>query len=297
MAAATVAPPEFTPGPVAVVPPVAPFERGMMDHAEKYGWSADGTELGYCSVNGGVEIFWCELASRAGQRERFDDGSATEKGRVDPARHRALDARVAALGLGVPRGVTWRYGDIEVTWAVTPGRQEPLPPIPGVLRVGGRIKGESSVFHVALSDASNGSYHDRIHPEMIALSQDGSYLGVIAHAYAGEYSDSFPTAIVPVGELAAHVYNDTGLAHHKRGDYVRAAELFKRAAFANPTFALAAYNLACADARMGSPEAEAALALAVTRDPEGTRKKAASDSDLDGVRAAPWFSKVMSPQE
>jgi hypothetical protein len=279
--------------PAVVVPGVPPFERGMMDHAETFGWSRDGSSLGYCFNNGGVEILWCELVTRDGQRERFDDGSITTKGSVDPARRAANTARLAKLGLAVPRSPSWAYGDIEVTWAVTPGRQEPLPPIPGVLRVGGRVKGESPVFHVTLSDTSLGGYHDRIHPEMLSLSSDGEYLGVIAHAYAGEYSDSFPTALVPVGELAAHVYNDTGLVHHKRGDFARAAELFKRATFANPSFALGAYNLACADARVGSPETEAALVLAIARGGDEVREKAVGDADFDGVRATRWFQRLV----
>src|ERR1700722_10597957 len=279
--------------PAVIVPGVPPLERGMMDHAETFGWSRDGSSLGYCFNNGGVEILWCELVTRDGQRERFDDGSITTKGSVDPARRAANTARLAKLGLAVPRSPSWAYGDIEVTWAVTPGRQEPLPPIPGVLRVGGRVKGESPVFHVMLSDTSLGGYHDRIHPEMLSLSSDGEYLGVIAHAYAGEYSDSFPTALVPVGELAAHVYNDTGLVHHKRGDFARAAELFKRATFANPSFALGAYNLACADARVGSPETEAALVLAIARGGDEVREKAVGDADFDGVRATRWFQRLV----
>jgi hypothetical protein len=189
----------------------------------------------------------------------------------------------------------WKYADIELTWSVTRGRQEPLPPAPGVLRVGGRLTGEAPVFHVSLSDASAGGYRDRIHPETISLSPDGEYLGVIAHAFAGEYSDSFPMVVVPVGELAAHVYNDTGLVHHKRGDFAGAAELFRRATFANPGFALATYNLACADARLGSAETEAALTLAIARGGEDARKRAATDTDLDGVRGAPWFQQLMLP--
>jgi hypothetical protein len=130
---------------------------------------------------------------------------------------------------------------------------------------------------------------------MISLSPDGEYLGVIAHAFAGEYQDSFPTAVVPVGELAAHVYNDTGLVHHKHGDFARAAELFKRATFANPAFALGAYNLACADARLGSPETEPALALAIARGGADVRNKAGTDPDFDSVRAMPWFQRVVAP--
>jgi hypothetical protein len=294
--APTLSPPSFgAPAPATIVPPVPLFERGMMDHAETFGWSRDGSSIGYCFDDGGVEILWCELVTRGGQHERFDDGSRTQKGSVDPTRRAANTARLAKIALAVPRSPAWPYTDITLTWAVTLGRQEPGPPVPGVLRVGGHMKGESPIFHVALSDASAGGYHDRIHPEMISLSPDGEYLGVIAHAFAGEYQDSFPTAVVPVGEFAAHVYNDTGLAHHKRGDFARAAELFKRAAFANPGVALGAYNLACADARLGSPEAEAALTLAVARGGDDARKKAVVDPDFAPVRTTPWFQRLVQP--
>jgi hypothetical protein len=291
-----VVPPTFeAPAPAMLVPPIPPFERGMMDHAEVFGWSRDGPALGYCFTNGGVDILWCELVTRDNHHERFDDGPATIKGSIDPARRAAVGARLGRLGLSIPQAPVWRYTDIELTWMVTPGRQAPLPPVPGVLRVGGRLKGEAPVFHVALSDTSAGGYHDRIHPEAISLSPDGEYLGIIAHAFAGEYSDSFPTAVVPVTELAAHVYNGTGLVHHKHGDSARAAELFKRAAFASPGFALGAYNLACADARLGSLETEAALALAIERGGDDARKRARADADFDAVRAMVWFQKLVTP--
>jgi len=286
-------PPRFPPPASAVLlPPVPPLEPGVMDHAEQFGWSRDGSSLGYCFSNpGGLQ---CELVTRDGQHDHFDDGFSA-KGRVDPVRRAALKTRLAQAALAVPNAPSWRYADIELTWSVTLGAQDAHLPVPGVLHVGGRISGESPVFHIALSDATAGGFHDRIHPETISLSEDGEYLGVIAHAFAGEYSDSFPMTVVPVDELAAHVYNDTGLAHHKRGDFARAAELFKRATFANEGFALGAYNLACADARLASPETEAALALAIARGGEDARTRAGADADFDGVRAAPWFQKLVPP--
>jgi hypothetical protein len=76
----------------------------MMDHAETLRWSRDGSSVG--STTAGSKS-WCELVTREGQHERFDDGSITTKGSVDPARRAANTARLAKLRLAVPRALSW----------------------------------------------------------------------------------------------------------------------------------------------------------------------------------------------
>jgi hypothetical protein len=53
----------------------------------------------------------------------------------------------------------------------------------------------------------------------------------------------------------------------------------------------AAYNLACASARIGSPQAEVALRVAIERakEPERVRAGAATDEDFAAVRGEPSF--------
>src|SRR5690348_5023301 len=51
------------PGPAVLEPPLPPFERGMMDHVERAGWSPDGSEFGYCVTSGGSGATNCTFAT------------------------------------------------------------------------------------------------------------------------------------------------------------------------------------------------------------------------------------------
>ncbi len=204
-------------GPLTLVPRVPPYEKGgMMDHAFAVGWSTSGETLGECHQ--GIVVM-CDFTGLDGKKEfasvRPGEPSQSQK-------EKALKARAAAMGLGKASG-EWAFArDLEVTWQAIVGSQTTTPPVLGVLKVGARVRGEkNTVFVIALSEKSTG-YHDRIHPEAIALSPDGKYLGVVAHAYSGEYGDAFPMAIVPVARLAAEAYAAAGMS--------------AQAAAADPTF-------------------------------------------------------------
>ncbi|MEO6418729.1 MAG: hypothetical protein ABIP39_04950 [Polyangiaceae bacterium] len=191
-------------GPLDVVPKIPPLEKGMMDHAFAVGWATSGQTLGQCHQGMVVE---CDFLALDGKKETAgllpDDPARAQK-------EKALRARAAAMGLGTAHG-EWAFArDLEVTWQVVLGSQDTKPPVPGVLKVGARVRGKKASFSITLSETSTG-YHDRIHPEAIALSPDGTYLGVVAHAYSGEYGDTFPMAIVPVARLAAQAYAAAGL--------------------------------------------------------------------------------------
>ncbi len=192
-------------GRLDIVPRIAPFAMGMMDHAFVVGWAAAGTTLVEC--HSGM-VTSCEFVPVDGKTEQLrvepDDTARAQK-------EIALKARAKAMGIGTVAG-EWAYArDLEVTWQVIVGSQVTKPPIPGVLKVGARVRGENPSFAIVLSETSTG-YHDRIHPEVIALSPDGKYLGVFAHAFSGEYGDTFPVAIVAVGRLAAQAYSAAGFS-------------------------------------------------------------------------------------
>ena len=135
--------------------------------------------------------------------------------------------------------------------------------------------------------------HRDVHPEAIALSPDGQYLGVVGHAHGEGVRDELYVHVVGMRELAGRAYNDAGFAHHKKAEYERAAGLFHKAAFADPKHPNAMYNLACAWARLGDARAAAALAQAVERDPDATKRKAKTDADFESVRSEAWFSRLV----
>ena len=203
-------------GPLDVVPKTPPLEMGMMDHAFAAGWAATGATLGQCHAG---MVTSCTFVPVDGKAEVLsvvpDDPTRTQK-------EKALKGRAKAMGIGSVAG-EWAYArDLEVTWQVILGSQVTKPPVPGILKVGARVRGQKNTsFAIVLSEKSTG-YHDRIHPEAIALSPDGTYLGVVAHAFSGEYGDTFPMASVPVARLAAQAYSAAGLS--------------EKAAAADPTF-------------------------------------------------------------
>ncbi|HZS42149.1 MAG TPA: hypothetical protein VFF06_35210, partial [Polyangia bacterium] len=128
-----------------------------------------------------------------------------------------------------------------------------------------------------------------VHPDVLRFTADGRTLGVVAHGYGGEYSDYYDVGAVESARLAEQAYNLAGLRRLARDLAAAAAALFEKAAAADPSSEKAAYNLACALARLGSGETQAALARAIAVGGAAVKQKAARDSDFAAVRAAPWF--------
>lgn len=270
-------------GPVVIDPPLPPLEHGMMDHSDRLGWTADSKEFGYCMVGGGLGDTRCGFMSPDGRLETLSDHERGQE-ELDPKKTAALDARIARHAV---RPARWRYAkDLVITWEASDGSPEPDGPAPE-LRVGARVRGVTrAAFPVRLRGPQG---YATIHAEAVLVSPDGEHLGVLAHAFVGEFSDRFEMRIASVHEVASQAYNVAGLEHHGRGDYARAATLFHRAAHASPTAKLPMYNLACALARLGDPKTEAALELAIARGGPTVKDKAARDPDFERVRDTPWF--------
>lgn len=273
------------PGRVVLTPVVPPLaKQSSLDHADIFGWSADGASFGYCKHSGGLGGNTCVILPREGKPETFGDFD-DKKDAIDPALHAKLEARKKALALtAAPITQSWDFaGDLELTWDSPSG---------STVRVGARVKGEAPSFAIVLRDTNPGAEDGSSHPEIIALSADGTQLGAIAHSFHGEYSDTFTAKVMPVARMAALAYNDAGFAHHKKKEYPQSAALFAKAAAADPTFPLGAYDLACAYARLGDPQAERALGDALKRAGDGAaamKKQALADEDFSSVKTAPWF--------
>ena len=247
------------------------------------GWTRDGAALGY-TVSLAVDEL-CTLVRSDGTREHFEgDGE-------NAASSAAFQKRAAPLGFRGDDPGRWAYaGELELTWRASDGNCEKVPHVPSVVEVGARVPGEPASYPIRLTMTIVGDLcYGSAHPEVIAISPDGKYLGAIGHGFGGEWADDYPMSIVRVATVAERAFNDAGLAHHGKGDYARAAELFQKATRADPTSKAAAYNLACALARVGAPDTEGALRAAIALGGDETRKKARNDADFAGVLAAPWF--------
>ncbi len=291
----SVAPSFGEPTRVGVVPPVPVPERGKdsMDHAFVAGWSKDGAEFGYCMTDGGLGATRCQLMKPDGKLEQLTDRAQAQGEDIDPALTKSIKARIRERGYGVS-APEWPYaGDLVIAWAV---KKPAAPDKPPSLEVGARLRNATSLTPtMVLTPPPVPGATPEVHPEVIALSPDGKYLGVVSHAFHGEFTDRFEVKVAPTALVAGQAYNDAGLAQHREKHFKEAALLFHKAAYANPESKVAMYNLACALAQLGDPGTQKALSLAIEQGGEATRAKARTDADFANVRNEPWFAELTAP--
>ena len=274
------APATSAPGPVTIKPAIPAFEMGMMDHATVLGWSTDSSEFGYCNTSGGSGGQTCFFERTSGAIDKMSDFNLG-KGEIDPAKSGAIASRAKTKGYGAS-GKSWPFGgDITLRWQTVSGTVQ-------AIMVGGELAGEAPIFPITSPAPKDAG----VHVETIAVSPDGKFVGVVSHSFAGEFSDSFDVQVMSSTKFAAQVYNDAGMAHHKKADYARAAELFDKAAGADVTAELPMYNLACAYARLSDGKAQHALEQAIARGGEKVKKRAVGDDDFAKVKGETWFSDL-----
>jgi len=255
----------------------------MVEHISHGGFTSDGSEFGYCDPGGpqygGTH---CTFEGKDGKvADSFAFGSSDPK---DIGSKKGIawlaDHGIPALKQPPPLVGSWAFAR-DITLVVKAAGLE--------LRVGGSLADEGAVFPIVVKPSHSVIDPATTEADLVALSPDGSELGVIARTMCGEWCNPKGMTRMPVTLFAARVYNDTAFVHHKRGDYAKAAELFAKASAANPDESLFPYNLACAYARLGDPRADAALARAIALGGEAIKKRATGDADFDTVRALPWF--------
>jgi hypothetical protein len=199
---------------------------------------------------------------------------------------------------------SWSFADITLSVARVAATSKPDGSVvsPAFVKVGGSIEGESPVYPVALVPEPYRDGNGRVtHGSMVyfavmngmSLSPDGAEIGMVAHFFACEWCDDWAVRRMPVGALASVIYNDLGYRHHQHGEWARAAELFAKAAAADPTPKLPPYNLACALARRKDPGAEKALRVAIARGGEEVKARAEKDPDFAEVREEAWFRALV----
>ncbi len=262
-----------------------------MDHAFAVGWSKDGAEFGYCSTDGGLGATRCQFMTPEGKLEKLSD-RAPQGEDVDPALTKAIKERVQKRGYAVTAS-EWPYAsDLLIAWNVQ--KPTPVDKKSPYLEVGARLRNssQSTATLVLRTPADKQIHWYEIHPEAIALSPDGKYLGVVTHSFAMEFSDTFEVKVVPSGVVAGEAYNDAGLAQHRQKHFKEAALLFHKAAYANPESKVATYNLACALAQLGDPGTRKALELAIAQGGEAVKQKARTDQDFEPVRNEAWFKSL-----
>lgn len=278
---------------------------GMNDPADWVGFTTDGSEYGYCGNFGGrdPQMTKCETVLRDGSSKKRD----SEKGDFySAAAMKELSAWRTSAGLthlsfkngfelwmAKPLTGEWDFSDVTIGVNTIAGDGTTTS---AVVKLGGSVDGEPAVYPVVLQAKPIGpgaTFHTAWVNDL-SLPPDGTEIGAIGGFLCAEWCDDFVLYRKGTGAFASLVYNDTGFRHHQKGEYARAAELFLRATFADPTAKLPPYNLACAWARLGDARAKDALAVAIERDPTA-RKRATTDADFAGVKTADWFVAATSP--
>ncbi len=295
----------LAPGPIVVKGYPHNIRNGMNDVARHVGFSSDSSVYAWCQTGGGRPTTRCEILARDGTTKKMEaaPGEIDPSGRPIPselARKKEIDrfladhaipelpAKDPMTTLPPPVVGSWVFTDITIDVA----RIAASGSSPAHLKIGGAVGKEPPVHPITLRSTEIPAAPPHFAAlNSLAISPDGSDIGMLGHFFACEYCDSFVTKRMPVRAFASLVYNDTGYRLHQKKDFARAAELFVKAVNADPEAKLPPYNLACAWARLGDPRTKDALAYAIERDPTA-RARAETDRDFDSVRGEGWFPKL-----
>ncbi len=300
-----------TPGPLRVLGYPKPLAAGMSDPADQFGFTRDGESVVTCQYDicCASNHSECRLTNREG-RETVRSTMTTsppEPGVIFATKSslRAFAKEENLEGVGPPREMmrlppppsgTFAYGgDFVLTVAeIAPTTDKNgFVVVPGRVKIGAQLPGEEAVwvFHplppppceplpeICMEAQLNG----------LSVSPNGQELAAFVYTRLPSHGSIVRATRMAVATFASLVFNDTGMAHHRKGAWRKAAELFTRAVYADPSRELPAYNLACALARAGDARAEQALAHALERGGTAVRERAAKDKDFDSVRTTPWF--------
>lgn len=272
------------PGPLVIQGYPRPLELGMADYISQAGFSKDGAQLIACGELGpaGTSCFVNEgKQTREFQTDWDGDSRRTPSAGVVAAlkalrEGKGREVRNNQQGAMIPPAVdaTWPYAkDITLSVETAQG-----------LRLGGRVADEPPVYSVGMASGLANA---------IVTSVAGDELGVVGHAFCGEWCNTISLYRIRFGAMAALIYNDTGFRHHKKKDYAASRDLFLKATWANPRASLPPYNLSCAYALLGdAPSAEKALKLAISLGGPKIKARARKDADFKAMLAAPWFKAL-----
>jgi hypothetical protein len=178
-------------------------EVGMTDEPTKVGWSAVTGEFVVCVPGGGAVCDRCDFHHPGRQPQRMGVGEDCGSERV--TRH-DLDTRLAFGRFALANG-NWIYG-AELVLVVAERQGEPdVGGIPrGVVEIGVRRRSSDRVAVLdRVEHCFDGYCAPDVHIDAIAPSPDGRTIAVLAHTFAGEFTDTHPLRLLDADELAAAV--------------------------------------------------------------------------------------------
>lgn len=307
------APPPPRAAPIRVEGFPSPLEVGMSDAAYDFGFTSNGTHYAYCQfdVCCAGNYSYCNVFDEHGGKTSIFTSEFPDEKPIPPdagtrrTTKEEVDAFPKREGLRHFEGSSKSpppatgnilYGD-EITFEVLEtkpvyGEKDGSFKM-GSVRVGGKLAGEQPVF-VAFPppDKACLEYSPlcfEVQLNDFAVSPAGDEVVFLIYARASSHGSFLRADRMSVASLAGSIFNDTGMAHHKKKEWARAGELFTRAVYADPTKELFAYNLACALAAQKDKRAEVALHRAIALGGAAVKKRAAADADFAGVKTEAWF--------
>jgi tetratricopeptide (TPR) repeat protein len=126
--------------------------------------------------------------------------------------------------------------------------------------------------------------------KQMQMAPDGSVVFNLMNQHCGVgVGDAVKTRVI-----ASRLLNGRGFRLHKKKDFRASARDFGKAFALDPAYAQAAFNLACAHAKLGEKGAAMkALGKAIAIEPARFRRKAKKDEDLASLRGEAGFKKLV----
>jgi hypothetical protein len=294
-----------TAGPIQIQGYPKPLETGMRDYATLIGWTKDGDDVLVCGQMTPIgPAKGAELADSCYSKKRGAETTTVtgvEDGPSGPRVGAAFAADIARLKSAARSDL--RKDDtknelhpppITQSWSFAKDLVIDVDRIDNALRVGGFVRGHDPVHPITLRVKSkipdltfDGAWN------AIVVSPDSSEIAFVGHFFCMEWCNEIVITRMTTGQLASHIYNDTGFRLHQKKDYAASRDLFLKAAWADPRAPLPPYNLACAYALLGDePNAEKALRLAIAVGGDKVKARAKKDADFAKVLGAKWFQTL-----
>jgi hypothetical protein len=178
-------------------------EIGMTDEPKKVGWSAMTGEFVVCVSSSGAVCDLCKFQHPSGRLDQIGVGEDCGHTRVTRP---DFDARLAAGHFTIVDG-NWLYGaEIVLVVAARQGEPDVDGIARGVIEIGVRRRaGGEVVWLEQIEHCYDGYCAPDVHIDAIAPSPDGRTIAVLAHTFAGEFTDTYPLRLLDADTLAAAV--------------------------------------------------------------------------------------------
>ena len=295
------------PGPIAYIP--AEHSEGVLpdkprsklsgesdqNHAERFGWTEDGSAFVLCKEMSGSGCAHCTTAKVDGQvrivNALYASGNADRDDKGCSKSQTAKAEKLWAEGSYLSPPQVWTRHDLQLEWSASSGAKG--LPASVVVKLAHKQTGAAVVLDRALASDPGVAAPD-LHPDVFLLNQESSHWALITHVAEGGAEDRTRVRVGEMKSTLYDLYNRAGLELLEAKDYAGAAAAFEEAASLDPEHWRAPYNLACTKALAGH-EAEGALSKAIELGGDDIVTKVKLDPDFDGVRDKEWFGALMQP--